>query len=72
MRDDGIGFAFASGERQLDETHVGLRIMSERAERIGARLETVSTPGRGTSVILTLPALERAAPANHLAEAGAN
>ncbi len=72
VRDDGIGFAFASGERQLDETHVGLRIMSERAERIGARLETVSTPGRGTSVILTLPALERAAPANHLAEAGAN
>ena len=70
VRDDGIGFA--SGKGQLDETHVGLRIMSERAERIGARLETVSTPGRGTSVILTLPALERAVPANHLVEAGAN
>ena len=39
----------------LDETHVGRRIMVERAERIGAQLETFSVPGRGTSVVLTLP-----------------
>ena len=39
-----------------DETHVGLRIMNERARRIGACVELVSTPGRGTSVILTLAA----------------
>ena len=54
VRDNGIGF---EAERQpLDETHVGLRIMQERAQRIGATLELVATPERGTSVILTLPA----------------
>ena len=39
----------------LDETHVGLQIMAERAQRIGAVLEVISTPSHGTSVILTLP-----------------
>jgi two-component system nitrate/nitrite sensor histidine kinase NarX len=53
VRDDGIGFVHGDG--QLDETHVGLRIMSERAQRIGADLEVISTPGHGSSVILTLP-----------------
>ena len=53
VRDNGIGFV---SDRRLDETHVGLRIMSERAERIGARIDVISTPGRGTSIVLTLPA----------------
>ncbi|MFO1414587.1 MAG: type IV pili methyl-accepting chemotaxis transducer N-terminal domain-containing protein [Burkholderiales bacterium] len=53
VRDDGTGFVTDDGGG--DETHVGLRIMRERAERIGADLEVISTPGRGTSVILTLP-----------------
>ncbi len=53
VRDDGVGFD--SGDGTLDETHVGLRIMAERAERINASLEVTSTPGRGTSVVLTLP-----------------
>lgn len=53
VRDDGLGFA--ADNAGLDETHVGLRIMQERAERIGARLDVVSTPGRGTSVVLMLP-----------------
>ncbi|MCO5124786.1 MAG: type IV pili methyl-accepting chemotaxis transducer N-terminal domain-containing protein [Rhizobacter sp.] len=55
VRDDGIGFAHDA--EPLRETHVGLGIMRERAERIGATLEVMSTPGRGTSVILTLPPL---------------
>ncbi len=54
VRDDGIGFA--DDEATRGETHVGLRIMAERAERIGATLEVLSTPGRGTSVVLALPA----------------
>ena len=54
VRDDGLGFANENGAP--DETHVGLRIMSERAERLGAQLEVLSTPSRGTSVVLTLPA----------------
>ena len=53
VRDDGLGFSNEGGSH--DETHVGLRIMAERAERLGARLEVLSTPGRGTSVVLTLP-----------------
>ena len=62
VRDDGIGFP-GQGEA-LDETHVGLRIMSERAERLGARFEVLPTPGRGTSVVLTLPATQRPAVAH--------
>ena len=59
VRDDGLGFA---GQQSApDETHVGLRIMAERAERLGAVLEVLSTPGRGTSVVLSLPALAGAA-----------
>ena len=52
VRDDGIGF---DDNDPLDETHVGLRIMRERAQRIGAMLEIVSTPAHGSSIILTLP-----------------
>lgn len=54
VRDNGIGFDCDDGS--IDDVHVGLRIMSERAERIGARVEVISTPGAGTSVVLTLPA----------------
>jgi len=53
VRDDGEGFA--AGEGPPDETHVGMRIMAERAERIDASLDVMSTPGRGTSMVLTLP-----------------
>ncbi len=56
VRDDGIGFAPAPGESG-GETHVGLRIMRERAQRLGATLEVDSRPGAGTSVTLTLPPL---------------
>lgn len=52
VRDDGIGFAVSN--HALNETHVGLRIMSERAHKIGASLKIQSTPGHGTSVTLTL------------------
>jgi two-component system nitrate/nitrite sensor histidine kinase NarX len=53
VRDDGTGFA--DGDGAPDETHVGMRIMAERAERLGAQLDVISSPGRGTSVVLTLP-----------------
>ena len=52
VQDDGIGFN--SDEERLDETHVGLRIMRERAQLIGANLEIISSPGHGSSIILTL------------------
>lgn len=53
VRDDGVGFN--PDNDQLDETHVGLRIMTERAQRIGADLDVISTPKHGSSIILTLP-----------------
>ncbi len=53
VRDDGIGFN--PDTDQFDETHVGMRIMTERALRIGANIKVLSTPSSGSSVILTLP-----------------
>lgn len=54
VRDDGQGFDVeASGERA--ETHVGLRIMRERAARLGAVFEIHASPGGGTTVRLQLP-----------------
>ncbi len=53
VRDDGLGFD--SEHSAPDQTHVGLRIMRERAERIGATVEVDSVPGSGTCVVLTLP-----------------
>ncbi|GAB4403630.1 MAG: type IV pili methyl-accepting chemotaxis transducer N-terminal domain-containing protein [Rhodoferax sp.] len=50
VRDDGCGF----GVQAHDETHVGLRIMQERAQRIGALLQVQSEPGQGTTVCLSL------------------
>lgn len=53
VRDDGRGFA--GGDGWTSETHVGLRIMRERAARIGAQVDVHSSPGTGTRVALTLP-----------------
>jgi two-component system nitrate/nitrite sensor histidine kinase NarX len=51
--DDGCGFDAA--RMTDDETHVGLRIMRERALRIGATVDVTSVPGAGTCVVLNLP-----------------
>ena len=53
VRDDGCGFE-ADGPKP-DETHVGLRIMRERAQHIGATVEVESVFGSGTCVVLKLP-----------------
>jgi two-component system nitrate/nitrite sensor histidine kinase NarX len=53
VRDDGVGFAVA--DDTVDETHVGIRIMTERAQRIGGAMHITSTPGVGSTVVLTLP-----------------
>jgi two-component system nitrate/nitrite sensor histidine kinase NarX len=53
VRDDGLGFE-AQGLGP-DETHVGLRIMRERAQQIDATVEVESVPGSGTCIVLTLP-----------------
>lgn len=50
--DDGCGFddSVAAGAN-----HVGLRIMQERAARIGATVNLRSKPGKGTRVAITVP-----------------
>ncbi|MCB2071010.1 MAG: histidine kinase, partial [Ottowia sp.] len=52
VRDNGVGF---NPGLAMDETHVGSKIMRERAERIGATVEVRSEPGHGTAVTLSLP-----------------
>jgi two-component system nitrate/nitrite sensor histidine kinase NarX len=56
VRDDGRGFSAA--DAVPDETHVGLRIMRERARTIGAQVQVRSKPGTGTEVVLSLPRAE--------------
>lgn len=55
IRDDGLGFDAALGPP--GDSHVGLRIMRERAERIGAQVTVQSQPNAGSIVTLELPAL---------------
>lgn len=52
VRDNGQGF---DATRNHGQSHVGMKIMRERASRIGAVVEVVSTAGEGTTVMLTLP-----------------
>jgi PAS domain S-box-containing protein len=47
ISDDGSGFR----TEHMKPTSLGLRIMQERADAIGARLQVVSNPGKGTCVI---------------------
>jgi two-component system, NarL family, nitrate/nitrite sensor histidine kinase NarX len=52
VHDDGVGF---DAEAPKGESHVGLRIMHERAAHIGAVVEVESESGAGSIVTLTLP-----------------
>ncbi|GAB3650452.1 type IV pili methyl-accepting chemotaxis transducer N-terminal domain-containing protein [Ramlibacter alkalitolerans] len=59
VHDDGAGF---DPQRPgADATRVGLRIMQERALRIGARVQVHSAPGAGCTLVLELPATGPAA-----------
>jgi two-component system, NarL family, nitrate/nitrite sensor histidine kinase NarX len=60
VRDNGRGFDPArSPDASAD--HVGLRIMRERAARIGGTFTVRSRPGEGTEVVLSLPVAQREA-----------
>ncbi|MBI3919049.1 MAG: response regulator [Betaproteobacteria bacterium] len=50
VADDGTGFDLGN----VPADSYGLRIMRERAEAVGARLEVASTPGRGTHIAVNL------------------
>jgi two-component system nitrate/nitrite sensor histidine kinase NarX len=53
IQDDGRGFDMESSAP--DDSHVGLRIMRERAAKVGAAVELRSAPGEGTLVRISLP-----------------
>ena len=46
--------------KSISEEHMGLRIMRERAEEMGARLNVQSGPGQGTEISVTRTKDERA------------
>ena len=50
VQDNGHGF---DPESSAGDTHVGIRIMRERAHRMGGKLTLESTPGQGTRVCLS-------------------
>jgi two-component system nitrate/nitrite sensor histidine kinase NarX len=52
VEDDGDGWDGPAAPAGL---HFGLKMMRERAEGLGGRLEVESAPGRGTRVVATLP-----------------
>jgi two-component system nitrate/nitrite sensor histidine kinase NarX len=52
IEDDGTGF---DPETSVDDQHHGMRLMRERAERVGGRIELDTSPGRGTRVEAVLP-----------------
>jgi signal transduction histidine kinase len=53
--DDGQGFAVG----EVESGHLGLQIMRERVEEIGANLSVLSGPGAGTEISVTLPLLNK-------------
>lgn len=56
VKDDGVGFKVPDNIAQYSGSgHYGLVGMHERAELIGAELKVSSTPGKGTSIAVTLP-----------------
>jgi two-component system nitrate/nitrite sensor histidine kinase NarX len=60
VRDNGRGFDPAQAPETTAD-HVGLRIMGERAARIGGTFSVRSRPGEGTEVVLALPVAQREA-----------
>ncbi|HJV71584.1 type IV pili methyl-accepting chemotaxis transducer N-terminal domain-containing protein [Ideonella sp.] len=66
VEDDGCGF---DPQADAGEGHVGLRIMRERAARIGAKVQVHSAPGQGTRVVLSVEPAAAVAPAASAATA---
>jgi PAS domain S-box-containing protein len=54
--DDGVGFELAEARLRGG---FGLSGMNERAQRIGGKLEIMSSPGRGTRVVVEVPVGQR-------------
>ncbi len=53
--DNGRGFSSADRSRRREEGHVGLHLLNNAVEASSGQLSLTSEPGRGTSLMLTLP-----------------
>jgi signal transduction histidine kinase len=56
LEDDGCGFSAADLERRRAAGHVGVRLLADLVESAGGRLELTSEPGRGTRLLVEVPA----------------
>jgi signal transduction histidine kinase len=54
VQDNGVGIEEGQVDRRA-EGHLGLRLLSDRVESLGGRLEVVAGPGRGTRVEAEVP-----------------
>ena len=54
--DDGVGFDPINDPNVRSDRHVGLKIMRERAHRIGGECKITSQPGAGACIELNVPA----------------
>lgn len=59
VRDNGAGFDPETEPNLKSDRHVGLKIMRERAHRIGGECRITSQAGVGTSVTLRLPSVSK-------------
>ena len=55
IEDDGRGFDPETDPNCLSDRHVGLKIMRERAHRVGGECRISSKPGQGACVTMILP-----------------
>lgn len=60
ISDNGVGFDVDT-LLQKDDSHVGINIMRERANRIQAEFQVTSRPRQGTMVLLSVPRAQRRA-----------
>jgi len=58
IEDDGMGFKKDQFDMEVMGNNIGMNIMKERAERIGARIEIESEVDEGTRVIVSFAAQE--------------
>ena len=59
VKDDGNGFDVCAAGKKTPQG-LGLGIMKDRAREIGGKIDIESAPGKGTKVIVNIPAAEGA------------
>lgn len=58
IEDDGVGFELGMVTKKNGQ-HFGLQIMRERIYGVGGNLEFVSSPGKGTRIIIRIPMMSQ-------------